>query len=249
MQWKEAGDSWAESDSELFGHTAAITTWISHILDLTEGVEYAVRVIAVYEDGDSEPTEEVIVTVRETTPPEISSAVVVGAMLTLTYDEALDGDSEPATEAFTAKAGGEVLPIDAVSVDGSAVTLTLASAVAAEDAVTLNYIDKLEVFVSQLQAEGINRAKSFVLDGANNHTAAFVRDVAGNDAPAFLDLPVTNNTPGTAGLLTREVVENPPAGSEESDRHSERGRLGDPELGSPRRRFDHGLPRFSTADR
>ena len=210
VQWKEADDSWDESDSELFGHTAAITTWISHILDLTEDVEYAVRVIAVYEDGDSEPTEEVIVTVRETTPPEISAAVVVGAMLTLTYDEALDEDSKPATEAFSVKAGGEVRATDAVSVDGSAVTLTLASAVTAEDTVTLNYIDKLEVFVSQRQAEGINRAKTFVLDGADNHTAAFVRDVAGNDASAFLDLPVTNNTPSTAGLLTREVVENPP---------------------------------------
>ena len=211
VQWKEADDSWDESDSELFGHTAAITTWISHILDLTEDVEYAVRVIAVYEDGDSEPTEEVIVTVRETTPPEISAAVVVGAMLTLTYDEVLDEDSKPATEAFSVKAGGDVRAIDAVSVDGSTVTLTLASAVTAEDTVTLNYIDKLEVFVSQRQAEWINRAKTFVLDGADNHTAAFVRDVAGNDAPAFLDLPVTNNAPSTAGLLTREVVENPPA--------------------------------------
>ena len=210
VQWKEADDSWDESDSEFFEQTAKVTTWLSHILDLIEGVEYAVRLFAVYEDGDSEPTEEVIATVRETTPPEISSAVVDGTMLTLTYDEALDEDSEPATEAFTVKAGGAVLPIDDVSVEGSAVTLTLASAVAAEDTVTLNYIDKLEVFVSQLQAEGINRAKSFILDGANNHTAAFVRDIAGNDAPAFLDLPVTNNTPNTAGLLTREVVENPP---------------------------------------
>ena len=211
VQWKKADDSWAESDSELFEHTAAITTWVSYILGLTDGVEYAVRLISVYKDGESEPTEEVFATVGETTPPEITSAVVDGAVLTLTYNEALDEDSKPATEAFSVKAGGEIRAIGAVSVDGSAVTLTLASAVTAEETVTLNYIDKLEVFVSQRQAEWINRAKTFVLDGADNHTAAFIRDVAGNDASAFLDQPVTNNAPSTAGLLTREVVENPPS--------------------------------------
>ena len=148
---------------------------------------------------------------RETTPPEISSALVDGAMLTLTYDEALDEGSEPATNAFTAKVGGKDRDILAVSVDGRAVTFTLASAVTAEDTVTLNYIDKLEVFVSQLQTMEINRAKNFSLKGEDNHAAEFVRDVEGNYAPAFLELSVTNNTPGTENSQVQETAENPPA--------------------------------------
>ena len=216
MEWKKAGDGWDESDSELlersdWDQTVGMSTWISYILGLTDGVEYAVRLISVYEDGESEPTDAVIVKVRETTPPEIPSAVVDGAMLTLTYDEALDEDSEPATNAFTAKVGGKDRDILAVSVNGKAVTLTLASAVTAEDTVTLNYIDKLEVFVSQLQTMEINRAKNFSLDGEDNHNAEFVRDVEGNYAPAFLDLLVTNNTPGTDNSQIQETAESPPA--------------------------------------
>ena len=44
MEWKKAGDGWDESDSELlersdWDQTVGMSTWLSHILDLDEGVE------------------------------------------------------------------------------------------------------------------------------------------------------------------------------------------------------------------
>ena len=60
---------------------------------------YAVRIIAVNDIGDGPPSDEATGTPRETTPPELSTATVDGATLTLTYDEDLDENSEPSPDA------------------------------------------------------------------------------------------------------------------------------------------------------
>ena len=57
---------------------------------LTDGVEYAARVVATRDGANSAPSEEVTAMPQETTPPELSSAGVDGAELTLTFNEALD---------------------------------------------------------------------------------------------------------------------------------------------------------------
>ena len=107
---------------------------------------------------------------KEAIPPELDTARVDGETLTLTYDEALDEDSVPATTAFQVSVGGEGRGVDGVDVSGSVVTLTLASAVAFGDTVTLSYT------------------------APSDETAARIRDLAGNPAPSFSGQAAGNDT-------------------------------------------------------
>ena len=136
VQWKEAAGSWdtPEDVSEV-----TVTGTAHTIAGLTDGAEYVVRVIAVNDGGDGPPSAEATGTPRETTLPELSAASVDGAALTLTYNEDLDGNSVPAADAFTVTMDGGERGVDTVAVSGSAVTLTLASAVTSEDAVDVSY--------------------------------------------------------------------------------------------------------------
>ena len=102
-------------------------------------------------------------------PPQLTRATVNAGRLVLTYDETLDAASIPALGDFVVTAAGSTAGVDGVRVGGSAVTLTLATAVQANQAVTLDYTP-----------------------GANP-----TQDVAGNDAAALSGQHVTNNTPGS----------------------------------------------------
>ena len=79
--------------------------------------------------------------------------------------------SVPSAGDFVVTAAGSTVGVNGVSVGGSAVTLTLATAVEAGQAVTLDYTP-----------------------GANP-----TQDMAGNDAAALSGQHVTNNTPGSGG--------------------------------------------------
>ena len=102
-------------------------------------------------------------------PPD--GAKVFTDELTLTYDEALDAGSAPAAGAYevTATNGGVTtpLPVSAVAVDGSEVTLTLATPAVFGQVVTLTYT-----------APATNP----------------LRDLFGNAAGALDNHPVTNET-------------------------------------------------------
>ena len=72
----------------------------------------------------------------------LHTSSVDGAALVLTYDEALDETSVPAPGAFAVTVAGTARSLaasDPVAVAGKTVTLTLASAVAHGEAVTLAY--------------------------------------------------------------------------------------------------------------
>ena len=171
VQWKETAGNW-DTLADVSDETVTGTTYT--IAGLTDGVEYAVRVVAVNDEGDGPPSDEATGTPRETTPPELATATVDGTTLTLTYDEDLDENSEPSSDAFSVTAGGTGRAVDGVSVSGSSVILTLGSAVAAEETVTVSY-------------------------AAPADTAALrIRDLAGNAAASFSDELVTNNTPPPA---------------------------------------------------
>ena len=71
--------------------------------------------------------------------PVLEGAVVVGAALTLFYDEALDESSEPATGDFAVTVAGSARSVSTVAVTGARVELTLASAVEEGEAVTVSY--------------------------------------------------------------------------------------------------------------
>ena len=174
VRWKESGDDWADQDDVSEAH---ITNGFWHIITgLTDGTEYAVRVIATTDDAESEPSGEVTATPGETTPPELSSASVDGATLTLTFNEALDTGETPDRSAFPVTVAGSGRGVDAVAVSGSAATLTLVTAVAAGEAVALDYT------------------------APTGDTASKLKDLAGNAAASFSGQDVTNDTQAAVQL-------------------------------------------------
>ncbi len=115
---------------------------------------------------------------QDRTPPALERAAVNAARLVLTYDEPLDGASRPAAGDFTVTAAGSTVGVSRVRIGGSSVTLTLASAVPAGQAVTLDY-----------------------RPGANP-----IRDEAGNNAAALSGRSVTNATDTRAPELNGATV-------------------------------------------
>ena len=75
VQWKEAADSW-ETESDVSEATVTGTTHT--ITGLTEDVEYAVRVVAVNDVGEGQPSYEATGTPIETVPPLLDTATVNG---------------------------------------------------------------------------------------------------------------------------------------------------------------------------
>ena len=177
VQWKSGSEDYDGSAGST--RQAEITDPASRthtITGLTDGVEYAVRVIAVNDVGDGPPSDEATGTPRETTPPELATATVDGPTLTLTYDEDLDENSEPSSDAFSVAVGGTGRAVDGVSVSGSSVILTLGSAVASGATVTVTV------------------SYAVPTDAA----APRIQDEAGNPAASFSDQDVENNTPPPA---------------------------------------------------
>ena len=77
----------------------------------------------------------------DTIIPMVDTAAINGAVLTLTYSEALDASSVPVSTAWTLTLGSGTVPTvnpDGVAIDGRTVTLTLNAAVVLSDVVTLN---------------------------------------------------------------------------------------------------------------
>ena len=69
---------------------------------------------------------------------------------------------------------GDARGVDGVSVDGSSVTLTLASAVTSEDTVTVSYTEPADAAASRIQDLAGNAAPSFGSRTATNNTAEAV---------------------------------------------------------------------------
>ena len=95
--------------------------------------------------------------------PKFRSAVAKGTKVTLTYHKDLDTASVPAGTAFAVTVGGSAASLaetDAVAVSGKAVTLTLASAVSAGNAVTVRYAEPTGTDAKPLQDTDGNKAVS-----------------------------------------------------------------------------------------
>ena len=140
-------------------------------VDLVVGAN-TITVTVTAEDGSTTGTYAVVVTrADETDPPVLDTAVVDGASLVLTYDEALDTNSQPAVADFVVSVTDSVTSavstpvVSSVSVDGAAVTLLLAAA-RYGDVVLLDY------------TAGTNP----------------IQDLFDNDAAGLDDQAVTNNT-------------------------------------------------------
>ena len=103
--------------------------------------------------------------------PVLSSAAVDGTVLTLAWSETLDA-SEPAAGAFTVTVGTAGRTVTGVAVRGSAVTLTLASAVAADDTVTVGYTLPADADAARIKDAAGNAAAGFTGQAVTNETAA-----------------------------------------------------------------------------
>ena len=181
VQWKQSGADWDQS-----GVSEASVKGTSHVITaLTDGVEYAVRVIASRGNADSEPSAEVTATPKETVPPSPSAASVDGATLTITFDEPLDAGETPDKSAFAVTVAGSSRGVDTVSVSGSVVTITLVTAVFAGDAVTVDYTTPTDE-AARLQDVAGNAAASFSGQQATNATAP--AEVGAPDPPRNLEV-------------------------------------------------------------
>ena len=146
------------------------------------------RVIASKDDSESAPSGEVTATPRETTPPSPSSVSVNGATLTVTFDEALAEVQAPASTAFAVTVAGNSRGVSAVAVSGSAVTLTLVTAVSEGDAVTVDYTAPTGESAARLQDVAGNAAASFSgLDAGNDTQAADQLTASAHDVPGSHD--------------------------------------------------------------
>ena len=185
LQWKEAGDGWETQDSV----SQADVKGTSHLITaLTDGVEYAVRVIASKDDSESAPSGEVTATPRETIPPSPSSVSVNGATLTVTFDEALAEVQAPASTAFAVTVAGNSRGVSAVAVSGSALALTLVTTVSVGDAVTVDYTAPTGESAARLQDLAGNAAASFSgLDAGNDTQAADQLTASAHDVPGSHD--------------------------------------------------------------
>ena len=173
-------------------------------------MEYTVRVIATNDVGDGAPSEEAAGTPGEITPPALSSATVDAATLTLTYNETLDEDSVPAAEAFTVSVDGIARAVEGIAVKGRTVTLTLASAVTAEDAVTVSYAAPTDAAASRILNTGGKAAASFSEQAITNNQPR-----QGQDTPQ--NAPATGAPAITGALRVKETLEVDTSGITDPD--------------------------------
>ena len=191
VQWKSGSEDY---DATVTSTRQAVVTGLTHtIAGLTNGVSYTVRIVAVNEAGDGAEAE-VSAEVGDRVAPVLSKAVVDGTSLTLTYSEALDEDSSPAAGAFAVTVAESARTVGAVDMSGSAVTLTLASAVASGETVTVGYTVPTGAGAKPLQDAAGNGVVSFTGQAVTNETEA------SNTAPT--GLPAISGTPRVGVELT-----------------------------------------------
>ena len=166
VQWKESSGSW---DTPADVSEITVTMTFHTVSGLTDGVEYAFRVIAVNPVGDSVPSAEMKGTPRDTTAPTVSSVSVNGATLTITFDEALHADRTPGKSAFAVTVAGNDRAVDTVEVAGDGVTLKLVTAVFTGEAVAVAYTTPSGELDAKLQDPMGNEVSSFSGHPGNQH--------------------------------------------------------------------------------
>ena len=115
-----------------------------------------------------------------TSAPRLQSVVVYGNTLTLTYDEDLDTGSVPAAIDFAVTVNGteaSLADTDAVRVSGRTVTVTLVSAVTAEQVVTVSYTVPATSPIRGTSGNGNDVAASLMDRAVDNETIVVVEPV------------------------------------------------------------------------
>ena len=168
-------DPATRTDADIEGATSSTYT----VTDADEGKAIKVRVTFDDDAGNAESVTSDAMAVAAAL--RLRSATLDGATLTLTYNDTLDSFVTLPQAAFTVSVNGGSRSVNAVSVAGASVTLTLASAAQAGDAVTVDY--------------------------AKPNGPDFIRDTQGRVASSFSGRAVSNGTPATA--LTAAIHDAP----------------------------------------
>ncbi len=198
VQWKSGTEAYDGSEASARQALVNDPAILSHtITGLTVGTAYTVRVLAVNAAGAGAAAE-AEATVRDRVVPALASASVNGTTLTLTFSEALDAESKHSADAFAVTVDGNARTVDAVALSGSAVELTLASAVASGETVTVGYTVPTGADAAPLQDAAGNAAASFAGESVSNDTPA-----PENSAPA--GLPEISGTAQVGETLTASV--------------------------------------------
>ena len=198
VQWKSGTEAYDGSEASARQAVVSDPAVLSHtITGLTVGTAYTVRVLAVNAAGVGAAAE-VEATVQDRVVPALASASVDGTILTLTFSEALDAASQPTAGAFAVTVDGNARTVDAVALSGSAVELTLASAVTSGETVTVGYTVPTGADAAPLQDAAGNDAASFAGEAVSNDTPA-----PENAAPA--GLPEISGTAQVGETLTASV--------------------------------------------
>ena len=137
--------------------------------------------------------------------PMLSDASVDGAALALVFSETLDASGRPAPSAFAVTVDSAARGVSGVSVSASTVTLTLVSAVAAGETVTVGYTVPVGANASPLRDDAGNPVAGFSGEAVRNDTAAPL-----NTAPT--GLPTIAGTAQVGETLTAS-----PAGIADAD--------------------------------
>ena len=147
-------------------------------LIIPSGATSATISITIIDDADAEATETVLVLLSpgegyvlggsgatlsilddDGDGPAPIRATVNGTTVVLTYNKSLDGASTPSSTAFHLRVADNRASVDKVSVNGSEVTLTLASPVQAGQTVSLDYTQPMSNPIQD--GSGNNKAQSF----------------------------------------------------------------------------------------
>ena len=155
---------WLAGNTAISGATGRSYT----VTDGDAGKSITVQVSFTDDDGNAETLTSAPTSAVTPRALRLQAAAVDGATLTMTYNNDLDEGVTLPASAFTVTVAGNARAVSGASVSGRAVTLTLASEVAAGEAVTVSYTKP---------------------DGSR-----FIRDTQGNTAGSFGGETVTNNT-------------------------------------------------------
>ena len=134
-------------------------------------------------------------------PPKLQSAGVAGTTLALTFDEALDASSVPAPGAFRVTVEGTRRHVASggVAIDGKTVTLTLTTAVARGNTVTVGYT---RPSANPLRDDIRDKVESFADKTVTNDTGVDPEGPPGNFWAAELTVGKVGNVYGCVDATT-----------------------------------------------
>ena len=158
---------WLAGDAEIAGATGSTHTLTG------DDLGKAIRVRVTFtDDGGNEESLTSEPTVAVAVGLELQSATVDGAILTLTCNAILDNSVTLSSGDFAVNVAGSSRSISGVSVGGHSVTLTLSSAVAAGNTVTVDYTAPSSRFADAIRDTVRRRADSFTGQAVTNNTTS-----------------------------------------------------------------------------